>query len=279
MQNCRTADTPMTTKKLMRAPDEYEAPRELRKKYQSAVGSLMYLMLGTRPDLAYAVSVVSRYSASPTVCHWTAAKRIFRYLKGTRHFKLQYKGPIRPLAGYTDADWGGDLDTRRSTSGYCFNVGSGVVSWSSKRQDAVSLSTCEAEYRGQTQAAKEAIWLKRLFTELSKDLGEDGHAVFGPTAVIIYSDNQSAIALAKNPTNHGRTKHIELQQHFIREQVTANAIRLEYVPADLMVADGLTKPLRRDAFARFSKALGLVGEFRKMSGRNSLSDSEEDEST
>ena len=127
----------------------------------------MYAMLGTRPDLAYAVSVVSRYASRPNNSHWQAVKRIFRYIKGTLDLELTFQGSLRALEGYTDADWAGDRDTRRSTSGFLFNLGSGAISWSSKCQPTVALSSCEAEYMGQTQAIKEAVWLKSLLDQLN----------------------------------------------------------------------------------------------------------------
>ncbi len=154
---------------------------------------------------------------------------------------------------------GEETQTRRSTSGYVFNVGSAAISWSSKRQATVALSSCEAEYMGQTQATKEAIWLRRLMEELNGHLGGEGTAVKGdPCAVVIFSDNQGAIALAKNPTHHARTKHIDLQQHFVREKVAEGHIQLDYVPTGDMVADGLTKPLAKDKFIQFRNALGLI---------------------
>ena len=262
--------TPMETQtKLEAAPDGYTAKPDFRHTYQSAVGSLMYAMLGTRPDIAYAVSVVSRYASNPTEDHWTAVKRIFRYLKGTLHLRLTFSGPLRPLAGWTDADWAGDKDTRRSTSGYVFNLGSAAITWSSKRQPTVALSTCEAEYMGQTQAAKEAIWLSGLLNELDTpgmptNIGEAlmAYGTAEPSyclaATIIYCDNQGAQALAKNPTNHSRMKHMDIQHHFVREKVAEGQIQLEHVPTHDQIADGLTKPLPRDAFEKFRNALGLT---------------------
>ena len=231
------------------APEGYDASKELRQRYQSAVGSLMYAMLGTRPDIAYAVSVVSRYASNPTEAHWRLVVRILRYLRTSCHFQLCYQNTLQDLSGYTDSDFAGD-PTRRSTSGYVFNLGSGAISWSSKRQPTVALSTCEAEYLGQTQAAKEAIWLRQLLDEVQPN---KSHI---PT-VIIYGDNQGAIALAKNPLFHARTKHMGIQQAFVRERVTAQEIELEYVDTKHQIADGLTKSLPENAFVAFRKALGL----------------------
>lgn len=252
MFDCKPMDTPMATdSSLRKAEDGYQASAELRHHYQSAVGSLMYIMLGTRPDLAFAISVVSRYGSNPTEEHWKAVKRIFRYLKGTSNMRLTFQGPIQALTGYTDSDWAGDKDTRRSTSGYVFTLGSAPISWSSKRQPTVALSTCEAEYSGQTQAAKEAIWLKSLLSQLT---GDDQYL----KSVVIYGDNQGAIALAKNPRFHARTKHIDIQTHYIRDSIATKQVALEYVPTENQIADGLTKPLPRDAFQAFRKALCIT---------------------
>ena len=187
----------------------------------------MYAMLGTRPDIAFAVFVVSRYGSNLNESHWKAVKRIFRYLRGSINHELVFRGALKPLTGYTDADWAGDQDTRRSTSGYVFDVGSAAISWSSKRQPTVALSTCEAEYIGQTQATKEAVWLRGLLSQLNAN--DQSHA---SKTVVIYCDNQGAMTLAKNPQFHARTKHIDIQHHYVREQVTAGNVALEYIPTD-----------------------------------------------
>lgn len=252
MFDCKPMDTPMATdSSLHKAEDGYQASPELRHHYQSAVGSLMYIMLGTRPDIAYAISVVSRYGSNPTDEHWKAVKRIFRYLKATLHMRLTFQGPIQSLIGYTDSDWAGDKDTRRSTSGYVFSLGSAPISWSSKRQPTVALSTCEAEYTGQTQAAKEAVWLKSLLSQLT---GDNQYL----KSVVIYGDNQGAIALAQNPRFHARTKHIDIQNHYVRESIASKQVALKYIPTESQVADGLTKPLPRDSFQVFRKALCII---------------------
>jgi Reverse transcriptase (RNA-dependent DNA polymerase) len=253
MEHCNDKiTTPMeTSSRLMPAEPGYEADSKFRRNYQSAVGSLMYAMLGTRPDLAFAVSVISRFSSNPTNAHWSAVKRIFRYVASTLDMSLVFRGELQPLEGYTDSDWAGDQDTRRSTSGYVFNLGSAAISWSSKRQPTVALSTCEAEYVGQKNAAKEAVWLQRFLKQI--DPNQDP----GLGATIIYGDNQGAIALAKNAQYHGRTKHIDADVHFVRECVADGRVDLRYIPTTEQVADGLTKPLCRDKFVAFRKAVGV----------------------
>ena len=242
--------TPMATGNLEPAPDDYTAHADFKAKYQSFVGTLMYAMLGTRPDIAFSVSCVSRFAANPTDAHMKAVKRIFSYLRGTIDLQLTYRGELLQLEGYSDADWGGDPSTMRSTSGFVFNIGSGAISWSSKRQPTVALSTTEAEYRAQTGATKEAVWLRQLLQNLAPQEQT-------PHATIIYCDNQSAIALAKDPKFHARTKYIAIEEHWIREKVKDNTIKLEYVSTSKQIADGLTKPLPKDAFVEFRRLLGL----------------------
>jgi hypothetical protein len=249
MWECNPTLTPMDAK-LEPMPEGYKATEEDRHWYAQAIGSLMYAMLGTRPDVAFAVSCCSRYLANPGEPHIKAAKRIMRYLRGTINLELTFRGALGPLLGYTDSDWAGDAATRRSTSGYIFNVGSGAISWSSKRQTVVALSSCEAEYMGETQATKEAVWLRSLLKELLANKEE-------PTATIIFGDNQGAIALAKNPQFHSRTKHIAIQHHFVREKQADGKVDLQYIPTEKQVADGLTKALPRDRFVKFRNALGL----------------------
>ena len=251
MWDVKTAVTPIDSGKLCNAPSGYRAPDSLKHRYQRAVGSLMYAMLGTRPDIAFAVSIVSRYSANPTLEHWAAVARIFRYLRGTADLELVFTGDLSPLVGYSDADWAGDVESRRSTSGYAFSLGTWPIRWSSKRQSTVALSTCEAECIGQTQATKEAVWLRSLLAEVASmdecDL---------PTT-IIYGDNQGAISLAKNPKFHGRSKHIDIQHHYVREKVNDGTVGLAYVETGKQIADGLTKSLSKVPFIQFRKALGL----------------------
>jgi hypothetical protein len=169
MWGANPADLPMATNtRLVPEPDSYEAVAEDKQWYSSAVGSLMYLMLCTRPDIAYSVSVLSRFLVNPGPSHLSAVKHVLRYFRGTLNYDLVFRGSLQNLTGYTDSDWAGDTDTRRSTAGYIFNLGSGAISWSSKLQPTVALSSTEAEYMGQTQATKEAVWLRALLNELDK---------------------------------------------------------------------------------------------------------------
>jgi reverse transcriptase-like protein len=216
--------------------------------YREAVGSLMYAAMGTRPDIAFATSTVAQFSENPGWAHWEAVKQIFRYLMGTKTLELTYGGEERGLVGYVDAD-GASQEHRRAISGYVFMVDGGAVSWSSKKQELVTLSTAEAEYVAQTHAAKEAIWLRRLLTEIFK-------AIDTPTT--LFSDSKSAIALAHDGHYHARTKHIDIRYHFIRYIIEAGTIKLVYCPTSDMTADTLTKALPSVKAKHFATALGLT---------------------
>jgi transposase InsO family protein len=234
------------------APSSEEERKEMENiPYKSAVGSLMYAMLGTRPDICYAVGALSRFSSNPGATHWKAVKRVFKYLKGTKDFAIEYKADEDDLKGYSDADWAGDIDDRRSTTGYTFIIAAGAVTWSSKKQPTVALSTTEAEYMAITQAAKEAIWIGRLLSELG--FSSEGEVIS------IYGDNQGSISLSKNSVYHARTKHIDIQHHFIREKTESGEIKLIHCPTNRMPADILTKALTKEKHDVFSRMLGMVG--------------------
>ena len=248
MDGAKPVATPVdTSQKLVKADDDSELfDKGL---YQSAVGSLLYLAMWTRPDIAYAVGMVSKYCSKPSKEHWTAVKRIMHYLQGTVDYGLCYdKGSHSKCTGYSDADWAGDIDDRRSTSGYVFSMSGGAISWRSKRQTCVSLSTAEAEYIALASAAQEAVWLQRLLQDMK---------AVPSRPMIINEDNQSAIALTKNPQFHGRTKHVDIKFHYIREQVEQQNIKLVFCPSDNMMADFLTKGLTREKFCKNREMTGL----------------------
>ncbi|KAG4034616.1 hypothetical protein PC123_g28714 [Phytophthora cactorum] len=179
-------------------------------------------MVGTRPDLAAAVGVLSQFAADPCPTHWQALKRVFRYIQGTKTHGIEFQGSCEDgLQGYSDADWAGDIESRRSTSGYAFMMNGGCISWRSKKQRTVALSSTEAEYMALSEATQEAVWLKVFLCELGEMANDE--------AVKIYEDNQGSIALAKNPEFHKRTKHIDIRYHFVREKVEDGQVVLHSV--------------------------------------------------
>ena len=270
MEGCNTAPTPANPHiRLEKSQARFEATPDVKLRYQSAIGSLMYAMLGTRPDIAYAVSQVSQYSTNPSPTHFTGMKRIFRYLAGSVDRGLLYS--MSGIGeGFTDADWGSGED-RRSIGGYTFILNGAAISWHSKKQSTVALSSTEAEYMALTQAVKEALWLQAIL----RDLGARRHSI---EIQKIQVDNQGAIALAHNPQFHARTKHIGIQYHFMRQHIEDKEIQLTYCPTSTMTADIFTKALPQPAFTRHNLALGLVDRsimlFRTLTQETSITDSD-----
>ena len=250
MERCNAVLTPADPHvHLEKSPPGFEATLYERRRYQSAVGSLMYAMLGTRPDIAYPVSKISQYTINPDASHWTAVKRIFWYLAGTQQRGLWY-GVKGKGKGYTDADWGTG-DDQRSIGGYTFILNGAAISWHSKKQGTVALSSTEAEYMALTQAVKQSICVQGLL----RDLGAVGHL---DEMKEINVDNKGAIALARNAEFHTRTKHIDIQYHFIREYIQNHIVTLSYCPSSTMTADIFTKALPHPSFIKHSIGLGLL---------------------
>ena len=217
-------------------------------RYRELIGSLQYLSLATRPDITYAVNKLSQFLVNPGRAHLNAAMRVLRYLKGTKHHSLHLGGGVPVIAGFSDSDWGGNPDDRKSTSAYVFRLGQGAISWKSTKQKSVALSTVESEYMAMCQAAKEAVWLSGLLEDLGIDLR-------GP--LVIYGDNQGVLALTQNPDTHPRSKHIDIQYHYTRELIQAGRIAVNYIPTKLMIADALTKPLARPQFEALIDCMGV----------------------
>lgn len=216
--------------------------------YRSLIGGLRYLV-NTRPDIAYSVGVASRYMEKPTTMHLNLAKRILRYVRGTLQYGLVYNSSSgnNVISGFSDSDLGGMIDDRKSTGGVVYYLNDSIVSWVSQKQRVVALSSCEAEFMAATAAACQGIWLRNVLCNVT---GEK----IGP--VVLYIDNKSAIDLAKNPVFHGRSKHIDIRFHFIRECVERGEVVVRHVRTDLQRADGLTKAL---AVMKFEKMRNLLG--------------------
>ena len=248
MDNCKPVSTPLETGRQFHKTAEGEGLFD-RQLYQQAIGCLTYAAISTRPDISAAVGALSQYMANPSNDHWVGVKRILRYLQGTIDYGLVFSsdGVGDELYGYSDADWAGDVDTRRSTSGYVFKIDASV-SWSSRKQVTVARSTTEAEYVALSAASQEAVWLRRLLADI-------GFSSSGPT--LLFEDNNGAIDLSKNPKYHNRTKHIDIAYHFTRERVASNELSVEYCPTGDMLADTMTKGLARVQFPKFRDMLGV----------------------
>ena len=207
----------------------------------------MYLAIATRPNIVFAISTVAQFSQDPTPEHWEAVKRIYRYLLGTRKLALTFGAGKQDLEGFTDADRASQ-EHQHAISGYAYILDGGAVSWASKKQELVTLSTTEAKYVAATHAAKEGIWLCRLIKKVFCPLAH-------PTP--LHSDSQSAIALTKDGSYHTCTKHIDIRYHFICFIVDNGSLRLLYCPTEDMVADTLTKALPSVKAKHFTASLGL----------------------
>lgn len=246
MLGCKPADTPMDAG-LKFEKNSTSTPVN-KESYQRLVGKLIYLSL-TRPDIAYPVSIISQHMSNPREEHMEAANRVLRYLKFTPGFGLIFKkNQDRSVKIYTDSSWAGELTDRKSVSGYCSFVWGNLVTWRSKKQTVVSRSSAESEYRAMALGICEGMWLKKLLTELELDEKQEFEVI---------SDSQSAMSIARNPVQHDRTKHIEIDRHFIYEKVNSGVVKLHYVPTKSQLADIFTKALPRVTFDEFSSKLGV----------------------
>lgn len=234
--------------------DATEAAHMKKTPYREAIGSLMYAAVATRPDITFAVNTLSQFLNNPGELHWQAVKRVFRYLAGTKTFTLTYGNERHALLGYTDAD-GASQFHRHAISGYAFIIDGGAISWASRKQEIVTLSTAESEYVAATHAAKESIWLKRLIESLFKTTRSPSCPTTTP--ITLYCDNQAAIRLASDDNYHARTKHIDIRYHFIRKCIADKFINIKYCPTDDMTADILTKALPKHKVALHSHTLGI----------------------
>lgn len=263
MTDCKSAHIPLPPG--LQLSTDMSSPPTNSTDYCQIVGKLIFLTT-TRPDIAFAVGLVSRFMSNPQQAHLTVVYHILRYIKKTATYGLLYShNNTAPAQGFTDADWAACSETRRSTSGYCFLLAGSAITWQSKRQPTVAKSSTESEYISLSIGASEAVWLRRLLTELDfpSDTSSSSESPPHPTIdtippLSIYCDNQSALKLAKNPVFHARTKHIEVHFHFIREYVLRGDIHLHYIPTDSQPADIFTKPLSRPKFERHRRCLGII---------------------
>ena len=253
MSEAKPAPTPFPSgTKLTKddCPTDNEARKEMeRYPFHALIGSLLYLTIWTRPDIAYHVNALAQFTSNPGYHHWKLGTHILRYLKGTRDLCLTLSASEFPfkVTGYADADWGSS-EGRKSTTGYAFTLGSGAFTWQSKKQPTVALSSAEAEYMALSAATQECLWLRTILSEL-------GYSQQEPT--FIYSDNLGAISLTSDSVLHQRVKHIDIRHHFIRDHVENGDVKAEYLRTEDQPADALTKLLTAVLHSRHATTLGL----------------------
>lgn len=245
LTSAKISKVPMDVGYLKLAGEEELLPNN--ELYRKAIGSLLYLAVNTRPDIMAAVSLLSRRVSCPRQADWVEVKRVLRYLKGTRLLKLRIGKASKEVVGYADADWGQNVNDRRSTSGYVFRLGDATISWSSRKQPCVALSSTEAEFISLCEACQEAQWIKYLLQDFKIE----------HTVPVIMEDNQSCLKLLEVDRSHPRTKHIDIKYHYTKELKESGDLMFEYVATEDMIADMMTKPLQIVKINKFSKWIGL----------------------
>lgn len=257
MSDCTPVSTPMdpgSGSQLSKYVDPANPINMSDKPYMSAVGALLYLAIGTRPDIMFTVAKLAQYNANPGPQHWQAVKHVMRYLQGTKDLRLTFRPnnsdtmSSELCKGFSDADHAGDLDTRCSTSGFLVRMGTGTVCWSAKKQTVVANSSTEAEFVSMSSAGCKLLWLCSL-------LGEIGMKVKGPTRLMV--DNQSALRVLRNPEHHRRMKHIDIKWHWIQDSIKCSKIEAHFIPTGQQVADIFTKALPCIAVEKHQLSLSL----------------------
>ena len=243
----RTVPVKITTR--LEANTEQATPKAIYE-YQKDIGSLMYLMCKTRPDLTYPVGMLARFMSNPSTAHRQALDHVWNYLQTSPILGIKYQSKSLQAIGYSDSDWGGDLESRKSTSGYVWILGNGAIAWNSRLQKTVALSSCEAEYMALREAVKEQLYIGQVLKELPISQPK-------PAWNQLYGDNQSSIEIARNPKHHARTKHMDIHHHFVRDHVQNGITKLDYIPTEQQLADPLTKAVDRSKLDLFLSRIGL----------------------
>jgi len=248
MVDCKPMSTPLSTSEKLSLHEGSLLGPDDATQYRSIVGALQYLTL-TRPDIAFPVNKVCQFLHAPTTVHWAAVKRILRYIKQCTQLGLNIHRSMSTLvSAFSDADWAGNVDDRKSTGGFAVFIGSNLVSWSARKQATVSRSSTESEYKAMANATAELMWVQTLLRELG---------VKSPQAAKLWCDNLGAKYLSANPVFHARTKHIEVDFHFVRERVSQRLLEIEFIPSGDQIADGFTKALSVRLLENFKTNLNL----------------------
>jgi hypothetical protein len=248
MSSCKPVSTPISTSEKLSAYVGTSLGPNDSTNYRSVVGALQYLTL-TRPDISFVVNKVCQFLHAPTEVHWSAVKRILRYVRSNTKIGLKLsKCKSLLVSGFSDADWAGSPDDRRSTGGFAIVLGSNLVSWSARKQATISRSSTEAEYKVVANSTAEIMWIQILLKEIG---------IQTPKAGKLWCDNLGAKYLSSNPVFHARTEHIEVDYHFVRERVMRNLLQIDFVPTGDQIADGFTKPITVRQLENFKYNLNL----------------------
>jgi hypothetical protein len=252
MSACHPAVTPLPSGFRARAATDEEFEQVKHLDYPSLAGSILYAATVTRADLAFTAGLLCRYLSKWNEDHYKAAKHCLRYIRGTTDLCLEFDAAAAEhlVLGYADADWGGCLETRRSTTGYLFKTYGGIIGWKSKRQSTMALSTTQAEVLAVTDATRQAEWLRQFLEDIGMGLPVN-------KPIPILNDNRGAVLLSNHPHDHGASKHFEIRTGYLRQETEANRIKIEHVPTANNLADGLTKSLASPRVHMLNDKLGM----------------------
>ncbi|CDO74744.1 hypothetical protein BN946_scf184964.g2 [Trametes cinnabarina] len=251
MADCKPAHTPLPAGAVLESSKQPKpASDSFCQRYQSLISSLLYTALGMRPDIDFAVNKLSKYNSNPSEAHWHYTKYVLRYLQGTKQLRLRYDGASNDgLLSYSDSDWAEDRDDRKSITGFVFLMAGGAISWASRCQQTISLSSTEAEYKAASDTCRQISWLRTFGDELRDDMSR-------PTPMCL--DNQGSIFLGVNPVVDRHTKHIDIQHHYIHEQIELGKVKVFFVATEDQLADPLTKNVLFSIVEHFRDGVGLV---------------------
>lgn len=249
MVNCKASRVPMASGFVQQKEEDSDSLAD-GQQYQSLIGALLYIAVNTRPDIAISTSILGRRVTKPTTADWNEAKRVLRYLKGTENYELHLGGGDNlQVECFVDADWAGEVDNRKSNTGYIFKFGGGLVGWGSRKQTCVSLSSTEAEYIALAECLQELQWVRRLVDDLGEQLA---------LPIVVNEDNQSCIALVAADRISRKSKHIDTKYCFVKDLASAGIVSIRYCPTEQMEADLLTKPLGAVKLQQLREAIGIL---------------------